>query len=254
VLPNNVTQNDTTQTISTNRAGLLPQRSKNLDASVEYYTRTAGQWTASWFSRDVSDYISSATVPMTPALLTELNLGPEFATWQVSTKTNLGSAKWSGYELSFRQALREWRFIPRPLHGVALWANYTKIAKMEGDFGTRGATITHLGNVVPELVNGGASYRTPGGLFFVQLSVNYQSARPTQNLPATAAAAQRMPIQEAYRFWNLEASYRLKQNLRLTCTGRNLFSERPKFSEMGVVRNTQQYTGIAWLFAAKYDL
>ena len=254
VLPNNVTQNDATQTISTNRAGLLPQRSKNLDASVEYYTRTAGQWTASWFSREVSDYISSATVPMTPALLDELNLSSEFATWQVTTKTNLGGAKWSGYELSFRQALREWRFIPRPLHGVSLWANYTKIAKMEGDFGTSGAKITHLGNVVPELVNGGVSYRAPNGVFFVQLSVNYQAARPTQNLPAASAAAQRMPIQEAYRFWNMEASYRLTQNLRLTCTGRNLFSERPKFSEMGVVRNTQQYTGIAWLFAAKYDL
>jgi iron complex outermembrane receptor protein len=254
VLPNNVTQNDTTQTISTNRAGLLPQRSKNLDFSLEYYTRTAGQWTAGWFSRDVEDYISSATVPMTPALLEELNLGPEFATWQVSTKTNLGSAKWSGYELSFRQALREWSFIPKPLHGVTLWANFTKIAKMSGDFGTRGATITHLANVSPELVNGGIGYRTPRGKFFVQLSANYQAAKPTQNLPATNAASQRMPLQEAYRFWNMEASYRLTEKLRLTCTGRNLFSERPTFSEMGVVRNTQQATGIAWLFAARYDL
>jgi iron complex outermembrane receptor protein len=254
VLPNNVTQNDTTQTISTNRAGLLPQRSTNLDFSIEYYTKTAGQWTAGWFSRDVSDYISSATVPMTPALLAELNLGSEFANWQVATKTNLGSAKWSGYELSFRQALREWRFIPRPLHGISLWANYTKIAKMEGDFGTPGSSITQLANVVPEIVNGGFSYRTPGGKFFVQLSANYQAARPTANLPASAAAAQRNPQQEAYRFWNMEASYRLSQKLRLTTTARNLFSERPRFSEMGIIRNTQQATGIAWLFAAKYDL
>ena len=254
VLPNNVTQNETTQVISTNRAGLLPQRSQNLDFSIEYYTRAAGQWTAGWFSRDVKDYISSATVPMTPGLLTELNLGSEFATWDVSTKTNLGSAKWSGYELSFRQALREWRFLPRALHGLSVWANYTKIAKMEGDFGTPGAKITQLANVVPELVNGGVSYRTPGGLLFVQLSANYQGSRPTGNLPAVAAAAQRDPRQEAYRFWNLEASYRLSEKLRLTTTARNLFSERPRFSEMGIIRNTQQATGIAWLFAAKYDL
>ena len=254
VLPNNVTQNDTTQIISTNRAGLLPQRSQNLDFSVEYYTRTAGQWTAGWFSRDVKDYISSATVPMTPALLSELNLGSEFATWQVSTRTNLGSAKWSGYELSFRQSLREWSFVPGPLHGVSLWANYTKIAKMEGDFGTPGAKITHLANVVPELVNGGISYRTRGGLFLVQLSANYQAARPTANLPASAAAAQRNPRQEGYRFWNMETSYRLSEKLRLTATARNLFSERPRFSEMGIIRNTQQATGIAWLFTAKYDL
>jgi outer membrane receptor for ferrienterochelin and colicin len=107
---------------------------------------------------------------------------------------------------------------------------------------------------VPELVNGGVSYRTPGGLLFVQLSANYQGSRPTANLPATAAAAQRDPRQEAYRFWNLEASYRLREKLRLTTTARNLFSERPRFSEMGIIRNTQQATGIAWLFAAKYDL
>jgi TonB-dependent receptor len=254
VLPNNVTQNDTTQTISTNRAGLLPQRSRNLDFSVEYYTRTAGQWTAGWFSRDVGDYISTATVPMTPALLAELNLGSEFATWDVSTKTNLGNAKWSGYELGFRQALREWSFVPRPLHGVSVWANYTKIATMEGDFGTPGAKITHLANVVPELVNGGLSYRTSGGGFFVQLSANYQAAKPTANLPASAAAAQRNPRQEGYRFWNMETSYRLTSQLRLTATARNLFSERPRFSEMGIIRNTQQATGIAWLFTAKYDL
>jgi len=191
---------------------------------------------------------------MTPALLAELNLGSEFATWDVSTKTNLGNAKWSGYELGFRQALREWSFVPRPLHGVSLWANYTKIAKMEGDFGTPGAKITHLANVVPELVNGGLSYRTSGGLFFVQLSANYQAARPTANLPATAAAAQRNPRQEGYRFWNMETSYRLTSQLRLTATARNLFSERPRFSEMGIIRNTQQATGIAWLFTAKYDL
>jgi iron complex outermembrane receptor protein len=254
VLPNNVTQNDTTQTLSTNRAGLLPQRSNNLDFSIEYYTKSAGQWTAGWFSRDVGDYITSVTVPMTPTLLAELNLGSEFANWQVTTKANSGSAKWSGYELSFRQSLREWSFVPAALHGVSLWANHTRIAKMEGDFGTVGARVTQLGGVVPRLVNGGVSYRTPGGKFFAQMSVNYQSARSTTNLPATAAAGQRAPMQEAYRFWNLEASFRLTGKLRLTCTGRNIFSERPKFSEMGIIRNTQQATGIAWLFAAKYDL
>lgn len=26
------------------------------------------------------------------------------------------------------------------------------------------------------------------------------------------------------------------------------------FSEMGIIRNTQQATGIVWLFAVKYDL
>jgi iron complex outermembrane recepter protein len=254
VLPNNVSQNDTTQIITTNRAGLLPQRSQNLDFSVEYYSRTAGFLSAGWFSRDVEDYISTSTVPMTPELLNELNLGPEFANWQVNTKVNLGSAKWSGYELSMRQSLRDWGFTPPALHGISLWANYTRILQMEGDFGTPGARITHLANVVDELYNAGISYRSPRGKLVAQLSTNYQAPRPTQNRPATAAAGQRFPQQEAYQFWNADVSYRLTSKLRLSATARNLFSERGTFSEMGIIRNTQQATGIAWLFAARYDL
>ncbi|HRE06110.1 MAG TPA: TonB-dependent receptor [Opitutaceae bacterium] len=254
VLPNNVSENPTTEIISTNRAGLLPQRSKNLDFSLEYYTKSSGQWTAGWFRRDVDDYISSATVPMTPELLAELNLGSEYNNWQVATKTNLGNATWSGFELSFRQSLREFSFVPAALTGVSVWANYTRISKMEGDFGTPGARITELANVVPELVNAGISYRSPRSRIVVQLTTNYQAKRPTQNLPANAAAGQRRPYQEPYQFYNLEASYQATQNLRLMCTARNLFSERPTFTEIGIVRNTQQATGIAWLFAVKYDL
>lgn len=254
VLPNNVTQNDATQTISTNRAGLLPQRSRNLDFSTEFYTRSAGQWTATLFSRDISDYISSSTVPMTPALLSELNLGSEFANWQVTTKQNIGKATWSGYELSFRQSLREWGFIPKALHGVSLWGNYTRITKMSGDFGAVGTRVTALANTVPQLANAGISYRTPGGRFLVQLSQNYMAPKTTANLPATNVAAQMAPRLESYRIWNMEASYRFTDRLRFTCTGRNLNSERQRSSQMGVVFNESQHTGIAWLFTAKYDL
>lgn len=253
VLPNNVAQNDATQTISTNRAGLLPQRSRNLDFSTEFYTKSAGQWTATWFSRDIKNYITSATVPMTPALLAELNLGSEFSTWQVTTKQNIGSATWSGYELSFRQSLREWAFVPKALHGFALWGNYTRISKMEGDFGTVGTRITALANTVPQLANAGVSYRTPGGKFFVQVSQNYMAPKTTTNLPAINAAGQMAPLLESYRIWNMEASYRINDKLRLTCTGRNLDSERQRSSQLGVVFNESQHTGIAWLFASKYD-
>lgn len=255
LIPGGYSQNDTTQTITANaRSGLLPQKSKGLDLSIEYYTKQAGQWTFGVFSRDVDDYLSSTTVPMTPELLEELGLDSSFATWQVRTNTNLGNAKWSGYEFKFTQSLREFGFVPKPLQGVTLWANYTKIAKMEGDYGTPGATISELANVVPELYNAGIKYRTPRGRFETNLSTNYQAKKPTQNLPASVAAAQRSPYQEEYQFWNLDATYRINSKLRLTMVGRNIFSERPKFSEIDIIRNTQQATGIAWMFAVKYDL
>jgi hypothetical protein len=65
LIPSAQSQNDTTQIVTANnRAGLLPQKSKNLDFSLEYYTKTSGQWTFGVFSRDVDDFISTTTVPI----------------------------------------------------------------------------------------------------------------------------------------------------------------------------------------------
>lgn len=254
VLPNNASINDTTQIISTNRAGLLPQRSKNWDATVEYYTKSAGQWTAGWFFRDIDGFISTVTLPVTQDLLDELGLGQEYLGYQITSKFNLGYAKWSGLELKFDQSLREFAFVPKVLHGASVWANYTKIYKQEGDFGSTGALITKLSNTVPEIFNAGVRYRTPGGKFYAHLSTNYYAPKPTANLPATAAAAQRGPQQDAYQFWNLELSYRWSSKVQFTCVGRNLRSERPTFSELGIVRNTQQATGVAWVLSTKIEL
>ncbi|HEY5552896.1 MAG TPA: hypothetical protein VIK52_13470 [Opitutaceae bacterium] len=169
----------------------------------------------------------------------------------------MGNATWSGYELSIRQKLDEWEFMPSFLNGVEIWANHTRIYKMVGTFtgGASGPTITHLSTVVGSQINGGISYRSPHGKFYVHLKTNYQASRPTANLLANGGTAnQRVPRQEAYQFWDGELTYRLTANLRLTVIARNLLSERPQFSEIGVIRNTQQDTGISWIFGFKYDL
>jgi hypothetical protein len=51
----------------------------------------------------------------------------------------------------------------------------------------------------------------------------------------------------------METSYQVTEKFRLTCTGRNLNSERQRNSQLGVIFNESQHTGIAWLFASKYD-
>jgi iron complex outermembrane receptor protein len=260
ILPS-LTQTDTPVdgfqgTVSSTRAGLLPQRSKNYDFSFEYYTRTAGEWSAAWFRRDINDYISSTTVPMTPELLAELNLGNEFANYRLSTSQNLGNANWSGYELSVRQKLRDWSFVPSFLHGVEVWANHTGIYEMEGTFsgGATGAKIVHLSGVVDSQYNAGVSYRSPRGKFYVHLKTNFQKGRPTSDILERGPANRNNPRQLDYQFWDMETSYRLTPRLRLTCTARNLDSERPTFTEMDIVINKQQATGIQWIFGATYDL
>ncbi len=243
-------------TITSTRAGLLPQRSKNFDFSVEYYTKTAGEWTFAWFRRDINDYIASATVPMTSELLAELGLGSEFANYQLATSDNLGNANWDGYEFSVRQRLSDWDFMPGFLRGFELWANHTRIYAMEGTFtgGTTGATITHLANVVDSQFNAGVSYRSPRGRLYVHLKTNFQAGRPTANILATGPSNRANPRLEDYQFWDGELTYALRPNLRLTVTARNLLAERQKNTEYGLVRARQQDTGISWIFGAKYDL
>jgi len=255
LIASGISYNETDQMVTvSNRAGLLPQRSQNYDFSIEYYTKSAGQWTAGVFHRDITDYIATVTTPMTPALLDELGIGPEFGSYQIKTKNNLGFAKWTGFELSFRQSLRDWKFVPSLLSGFSLWANYTKITKMDGDFGTPGVRITSLANVVPELINAGVSYRSRTGKFFVQVSTNYQGTKPTSHVTSSSPSLEYGPNQRPLQYWNMEAQYRITPRIRLSVTGRNLCSERPKYSDAGIIRNTQQATGIAWLFAARYDL
>lgn len=259
ILPS-LTQNDTpvngfAGTVTSTRAGLLPQRSKNFDFSLEYYTKTAGEWTFAWFRRDINDYISSATVPMTPELLAELGLGSEFANYQLSTSDNLGNANWDGYEIAVRQRLRDWSFVPSFLHGFEVWANHTRLYKMEGTFtgGAAGATITHLANVVDSQINAGVSYRTPRGKLYVHLKTNFQAGRPTANILTTGPSNRLNPRLEDYQFWDGELTYAVRPNFRLTVTARNLMGERQKNTEMGLVRARQQDTGISWIFGGKYD-
>jgi TonB-dependent receptor len=254
ILPT-VTQNDTANppTISVNTAALEPQRSRNLDVSLEYYSRTAGEWTAAWFGRDVQDYISSTRLPMSPALLAELELDNSFSTYEVITSQNLGSAAWRGFELGMRQRLRDFGFLPAFLHGIEVWANFTRIYEMEGTFtgGAAGELVTGLANTVPKLYNAGISYRTPAGKFFVQLTTNFQDARPTANITASNQLRDQWDL---FQFWNVEFSYRLTPKLRLTGTGRNLTSERQAASQVGgFVRTRTQHTGIAWVFSSKYE-
>jgi iron complex outermembrane recepter protein len=258
ILPS-FTEDSASQTISSNRVGLLPQRSQNVDLSVEYYTKSAGAWTIGWYRRDIDKYISAATVPMNQDLLDEFNLGSEYLTWRLSTKENLGFAKWSGYEIEVRQQLRDWG-VPQFLGGLELFANFTHTYQTSGTFGTvtatnaQGQRIETLSGVVPKLINASISYRSPKGRLFVSLLTNYQSARPTQNLPAVNSTAQRRPQQEPYQFWNSELSYAVTPKLRVQAIGRNLTQTRPTFSEIGIIRNTQQDTGRQFLLAFKLDL
>jgi len=224
----NVTVNDAARTVALNNTELLPQRSKNYDLGFEYYFKPAGQITVAWFHKDISDYISTDSHPITTAD-PDVGIGPELIGYQLNTQRNLGAATWEGIELDARLQLRRLAGMPSPLNGVDLFGNYTHLYKIEGDFG--GARkITQLANVSPRLYNLGASFRSPGGRLFLQWKTTFSSAFLLSNTGATAQSRQQRDA--AWRS-DAEMRYRFSKRCEAVVTGRNVTNEYQRNSEVG---------------------
>lgn len=108
-------------------ADLVPELSKTLNLTLEYYTKGVGLISVSGFRRDFKDLIRSRTylVPAGGSWNGEplpASVSPE--DWEISTVDNVGKAHMSSLEFSFT---RELSFLPGPLSRVRLNANYTRI-------------------------------------------------------------------------------------------------------------------------------
>lgn len=97
-------------------AALKPPTSKNIDISFEYYTGRTSLVSGAVFYKDVSDFIASNTT---------LTVFPGFEAAGPIPYTrpdNIGSAKVKGFEVGFQQFFD---FLPSPLDGLGVIANYT---------------------------------------------------------------------------------------------------------------------------------
>ncbi len=94
---------------------LKPYRAWNIDASAEYYFGNNSALTAGVFWKSIDDFIVEVT-DNTPGEI----LGIEYS--KATTFTNGETAKVKGIELSFAQ---RFTFLPAPLDGLLLNANYT---------------------------------------------------------------------------------------------------------------------------------
>lgn len=115
--------------ITVNNTGLKPWVADAYDLSLEYYFGRAGQLSIGGFRKNISDFIGSVVTDATPAALAELGLGSDYAGYTITTDSNVGAARISGFEFNYRQALE---FLPSWAGGVQVFANGT-FNKLEGD-------------------------------------------------------------------------------------------------------------------------
>jgi len=99
---------------------LLPYKAWNLDAGAEYYFSNDGAISLGGFYKSIDNFIVDGTFDAADAPYNGVYRGTAFA--QAVIPVNGTSAKVAGLEASFNQALR---FLPSPLDGLLVQANYT---------------------------------------------------------------------------------------------------------------------------------
>lgn len=137
-------------TVTQNNVNLRPQYTDNFDFSAEYYLEPTGLVSVGAFRKNITDFIS----PIERFVGTGANNGFDgrYAGFDYDTRANVGTARIEGYELNYSQQLR---FLPKPLNGLSLWANYTRLWT-EGSY-TDGAT--ELAGFIPKTFNFGGSFQ-----------------------------------------------------------------------------------------------
>ena len=103
---------------------LVPAHSKNIDFMFEYYVGPLGIVSFGYFTKDIADYFYVGVFENKEVQ------GKEYE--EVKMPTNGEGATLSGWEINVQQQLS---FLPGPLSGLGVYANYTSTTS-EADYGT----------------------------------------------------------------------------------------------------------------------
>jgi len=159
-----------TQAISRGNPDLRPSSATNVDLLFERYFQSVGLLSGDLFYKRVHDFIINRRF--------EEQSGP-YAGYEVSQPQNGNAARVYGVEASWQQQLT---FLPRPLAGFGVYANYTYTrSRAELDGAER--TIP-LPSTIPHVLNAALSYGRSG--FFANLAAKHYG-RFVESVGGTAA-------------------------------------------------------------------
>ncbi len=143
-------QDDNALTIALGTANLRPTKAWNVDLLGEHYFKSVGAVSAGVFYKRLQDYIYGFTSM-------QIINGSQY---QVTQPLNGDAATVRGAEVALQNQLR---FLPAPLDGLGVYANYTFTTSSAAIPGHLGATLPgqsrHMGNVAASYEKGGFSGR-----------------------------------------------------------------------------------------------
>ena len=165
--------NVTTETLTANNPDLKPQRSRNVDLSLEYYFTSAGLVSVGGFRKDLRDFIFRSTAAVT--LQPGNPYGEEYVGYDLTTDINGGTAWVRGLEFAYHQQLSD-RKLPRFFRPFGLFANFTWL-QTQGNY-TNPTGVSSAGAVpgfTPRSGNIGLSWIAQG--WTVRIKAKYEGDR-----------------------------------------------------------------------------
>ena len=184
---------------------LKPWTADSWEVSAEYYFKSGGVVSASFFRKDVADAFGTQTVQLTPALLTVLGLSSEYEGWDFVSTFNVGeSTRINGIELNWQQRLI---FLPELFHGFSAFANMTKL-NIDGP---------GFVSLPTKSANWGLSYSR--GRVGFGFRWNYQGENAT---PLTAIGPDGVILIKSWLTLDMNAEYRFNRRYSFFFNARNL--------------------------------
>ncbi|MBC7369318.1 MAG: TonB-dependent receptor [Undibacterium sp.] len=137
-------------TITVNNVGLKPWTATSYDLSIESYQIKNGFGSVGVFQKDIKDFFGVVSTAATPALLEQYGLenDPTLLSYDITTRNNIGDAKITGVEFSYRQSLT---FLPKWARGFQVFVNATKL-------NLSGANTADFSGYTPKTAAGGINF------------------------------------------------------------------------------------------------
>ncbi|MDR2675579.1 MAG: TonB-dependent receptor, partial [Opitutaceae bacterium] len=218
-----VTDDASSYLIRVSNPGLEPWTADSYHVSLDSYHLKGGFGSIGVYQKNVFNFFADKTLPADEATLLAYGIPPSdvrdmllTGNVEIRRKENIGDAKLTGLELSYRQDLF---FLPSWLKKTQLWINYTHL-KVSGD------KAEDFTGFTPDAFSAGINYIRPR--FSLRLSCAYQAETKksrvnrtyTGAFTARAWPADTFDYQAAHTRWGVNAEYSFSKafSLYLNCS------------------------------------
>jgi iron complex outermembrane receptor protein len=195
-------------TITVTNPGLKPWTADSYDFTVESYHLKDGFGSVGVFQKDIKNFFGSVRSAATADLLDQYGLpdDPAYLAYEIATTTNIGDAKITGFEFTYRQSLT---FLPQWARGFQVFVNGTKMS-------LSGSTTADFTGFNPSAYSGGINFIR--SRYFIKLTCTHQGE--TRRGAVAANVANGIPAgtfnyQDARTRWSISAQYSLTKRFAI---------------------------------------